>query len=391
LGKAFDFVIAIEFIVGSLEVGGAERHLSQVLPVLRSAGFLIKVHVLSNKAPLKPLFDKAGIPVYLGLNLDWMPSIIRRPIRLMVSLAKLMISFLKNRKAIRHVFLPEAYLLTALAARLTFFSGSLVMSRRSLNDYQQRRTILGKLERLMHRFTTIALGNSKAVVHQLYDEGFEPGKVGLIYNGIDLWPFQNLPPKQELREDLGFDQDALIFIIVANLIPYKGHLDLLNALAAIHAQLRKSWKLLCVGRDGGILSQLKSQARTLGIEEHVEFLGGRSDTPKLLAAADIGILCSHEEGFSNAILEGMAAGLPMVVTNVGGNAEAVEDMCTGLVVLPKNPESLADGLLSMALAPALRTRFGNAGKERVHQHFTVTQCAKKYAEFYISLADAQAE
>lgn len=384
-------MIAIEFIVGSLEVGGAERHLSQVLPVLRSAGFLIKLHVLSNKAPLKPIFDNAGIPVYLGPNLDWMPSLIRRPVRLIASLTKLMISFLKNRNAIRHVFLPEAYLLTAIAARLTFFSGPLVMSRRSLNDYQQRRPLLGKLERLMHRFTNIALGNSKAVVHQLYDEGFEPGKVGLIYNGIDLWPFQNLPRKHELRESLNLREDGLIFIIVANLIPYKGHIDLLNALAAIHKQLPKPWKLLCVGRDGGILSQLKSQAQTLGIDDHVEFLGNRLDTPELLAAADIGVLCSHEEGFSNAILEGMAAGLPMVVTNVGGNAEAVEDMRTGLVVLPKNHEALADGLLSMAEAPALRTRFGDAGKERVHQQFTVTQCAKKYAEFYISLTDAQAE
>lgn len=382
-------MIAIEFIVGSLEVGGAERHLSQVLPILKSAGFLIKVHVLSDKAPLKPIFDKAGIPVYLGPSLDRIPSILRRPIRLVSSITKLIISFLKNRNAIRHVFLPEAYLLTAIAARLTFFSGPLVMSRRSLNNYQQRRPIVGKLERLIHRFTTIALGNSRAVVQQLYSEGFEPGKVGLIYNGIDLSPFQNLPQKQELRRNLSLDQDALIFIIVANLIPYKGHTDLLKALGVIHAQLPKSWKLLCVGRDGGILSKLKSQAQALGIAEHVEFLGNRSDTPQLFAASDIGILCSHEEGFSNAILEAMAAGLPMVVTNVGGNAEAVEDMHTGLVVLPRNQESLADGLLSLALAPELRVRFGNAGKERVYQHFSVTQCAKKYAEFYVALAEEQ--
>ncbi len=384
-------MIAIEFIVGSLEVGGAERHLSQVLPTLKSMGFSIKVHVLSNKAPLKPIFDNAGIAVYLGPNLDWVPLVLRKPARLVTSMVKLIRSFLKNRNAIRHVFLPEAYLLAAVAARLTRFSGPFVMSRRSLNDYQKRHSLFGKIERVMHRFTTIALGNSKAVVQQLYDEGFEPGKVGLIYNGIDLFPFQNLPSKYELRENLDLNQDALIFIIVANLIPYKGHIDLLNALGAIHLQLPKSWNLLCVGRDAGILSQLKAHAQMLGIGDHVEFLGSRSDTAQLLAAADIGILCSHEEGFSNAILEGMAAGLPMVVTNVGGNAEAIKDMHTGLVVLPKNPESLADALLSMALAPELCTRFGNVGKERVQQHFTLMQCAKSYAEFYISLVDAQSE
>ncbi len=375
----------IEFIIGSLEVGGAERHLSQVLPALKNMGFLIKVHVLSDKAPLKPIFDTAGIEVYLGQNHDWLPRTLRKPIRLIISLTRLTVNFLKNRKAIRHVFLPEAYLLTAVAARLTFFSGPLIMSRRSLNDYQQRRPILSMLERLMHRFTTAALGNSKAVVQQLYEEGFTSNNTSLVYNGIDLWPFQNLLTKQELRDNLSINQDALVFIIVANLIPYKGHLDLLNALGKIHSQLPKSWKLLCVGNDNGILSQLKEHSQMLGINNHVEFLGKRVDTPQLLAAADIGILCSHEEGFSNAILEGMAAGLPMVVTNVGGNAEAVEDMQTGLVVKAQDPESLGSALLSMALAPELRTRFGQAGKERIAQHFTLQQCTQNYADFYESL------
>ena len=375
----------IEFIIGSLEVGGAERHLSQVLPALKNMGFLIKVHVLSDKAPLKPIFDTAGIEVYLGQNHDWLPRTLRKPIRLIISLTRLTVNFLKNRKAIRHVFLPEAYLLTAVAARLTFFSGPLIMSRRSLNDYQQRRPILSMLERLMHRFTTAALGNSKAVVQQLYEEGFTSNNTSLVYNGIDLWPFQNLLTKQELRDNLSINQDALVFIIVANLIPYKGHLDLLNALGKIHSQLPKSWKLLCVGNDNGILSQLKEHSQMLGINNHVEFLGKRVDTPQLLAAADIGILCSHEEGFSNAILEGMAAGLPMVVTNVGGNAEAVEDMQTGLVVKAQDPESLGSALLSMALAPELRTRFGQAGKERIAQHFTLQQCAQNYADFYDSI------
>ena len=376
----------IEFIIGSLEVGGAERHLSQVLPALKNIILAVVIApFLSDKAPLKPIFDTAGIEVYLGQNHDWLPRTLRKPIRLIISLTRLTVNFLKNRKAIRHVFLPEAYLLTAVAARLTFFSGPLIMSRRSLNDYQQRRPILSMLERLMHRFTTAALGNSKAVVQQLYEEGFTSNNTSLVYNGIDLWPFQNLLTKQELRDNLSINQDALVFIIVANLIPYKGHLDLLNALGKIHSQLPKSWKLLCVGNDNGILSQLKEHSQMLGINNHVEFLGKRSDTPQLLAAADIGILCSHEEGFSNAILEGMAAGLPMVVTNVGGNAEAVEDMQTGLVVKAQDPESLGSALLSMALAPELRTRFGQAGKERIAQHFTLQQCTQNYADFYESL------
>ncbi len=375
----------IEFIIGSLELGGAERHLSQILPALKSMGFSIRIVVLSHKESLKYIFDEAGIEVDLGPNLEWMPFLLRRITRLISSLTRLTISFLKDRQTTRHVFLPEAYLLTAIAARLTFFSGALIMSRRSLNDYQRRRPFLGKLERLMHRFTTKVLGNSNAVVQQLYAEGLSSEKVHLIYNGIKLDSFQNLPEKNKLRRNLNIEQDALVFIIVANLIPYKGHYDLLNAMSLIRFQLPEKWKLLCVGHDTGILGQLENEVQSLNLSTHVQFLGKRLDTPLLLVAADIGILCSHEEGFSNAILEGMAAGLPMVVTNVGGNAEAVEHMRTGLVVEAKNSQLLAESLLSIATSSEMRVKLGRAGRERVEKYFTLSQCAKNYAEFYEGL------
>lgn len=375
----------IHYIIGTLEVGGAERHLSQVLPVLKARGFSIKVIVLSNKASLAPIFEKAQIPISLGPNFDFLPIILKRPLVLMTSLFRLFFDFLKNRKAIRHVFLPEAYLLTSLAARLAFFNGILVMSRRSLNNYQQRRVVLGKLEKLFHRFTTFALGNSKAVIKQLYEEGFPEEKVKLIYNGIDIFAFQNLPSKEELRNNLGLNQRSLIFIIVANLIPYKGHADLLNAFAKISDKLPKNWRLLCVGKDSGILDGFKKQANELNLVDHVEFLGSRADTAALLSAADIGILCSHEEGFSNAILEAMAARLPMVVTNVGGNAEAVRDKITGLVVEPKDPESLANALLELTLSPMKRNTYGCAGKNRIDETFTLKACVDQYERFYKQL------
>ena len=377
-------MIEIHFIVGSLDIGGAERHLSQVLPALKARGFSINVFLLSSKATLKPIFEKAGITITLGPNFDFLPTIIRKPVSLITSITRLSLNFLRNRTAIHHPFLPEAYLLTAIAARLTFFKGILVMSRRSLNNYRQRRPAL-KLEKLFYGSTTMALGNSKAVVQQLYEEGFSKEKVKLIYNGIEIESFQNLPSKQELRNDLELHKDALIFIIVANIIPYKGHEDLLNAFAKISDKLPKNWHLLCVGKDSGILDKLKEQARNLGVNDHIKFLGSRTDTAELLSASDIGILCSHEEVFSNAILEAMAAGLPMVVTNVGGNAEAVQDHITGLVVEPKNPESLANALLSLALSSEKRKIYGNLGQKRVNENFTLEECVDQYENFYRQL------
>lgn len=379
----------VHFIINSLEVGGAERHLSQVLPALRSMGISIRVIVLSNKVALKPIFDKAGIPVVLGPNFDYLPNFIRKPIYLLTSVFRLMFNFLKNPKAIHHPFLPEAYMLTALAARLTFFKGILVMSRRTVDDYQQRRPIWTKLEQYFHRFTKKALGNSQKIVEQLCQEGFKTSQVGLIYNGIEMEPFQNLPAKSELRNSLGFHSDALVFIVVANLYPYKGHMDLLNAFALIADKLPKNWQLFCAGRSVNTLENLENHAKILGLIDHVNFLGSRTDTAKLFAASDIAISSSHEEGLSNSVLEAMATGLPMVVTNVGGNAEAVQNMVTGLVVPPKNPEILANALLTVALDSRLRQTYGSAGKKRVLRHFTLQQCVQQYADFYKSLSDTK--
>ena len=93
--------------------------------------------------------------------------------------------------------------------------------------------------------------------------------------------------------------------------------------------------------------------------------------PALLRAADIGMLCSHEEGFSNALLECMAASLPVVATDVGGNAEAVVDRETGLLVPSQAPDQLAQAILELARSPDLRLRFGAAGRSRVETLFSL--------------------
>lgn len=379
----------IEFIIGTLEVGGAERHLVQIIPELKTRGFNVSVRVLSDKVALKPVLEKAGVKVKSGPCLDKLPKLPRRIMQLMISFFSLVKDFILKRDIVRHVFLPEAYLLTSIAARVTFLKSPLIMSRRSLNNYQFRRPMLAILERFFHKYTTLALGNSKAVVDQLYLEGFAHNKVGLIYNGINTWPFLQLPEKQILREKLALPADALIFIIVANLIPYKGHADLLNAFGLIGNQIQQPWQLLCVGRDTGILSNLKAQANNLGLADNVKFLGSRNDTLELMAASDIGILCSHEEGFSNAILEGMAAGLAMVVTDVGGNSEAVLDMYSGFVVPPKNPELLSQALLTLALSQPRREYFQNMAKERVQRFFSLNKCVEQYIQVYKTLSVQQ--
>ena len=118
------------------------------------------------------------------------------------------------------------------------------------------------------------------------------------------------------------------------------------------------------------------------------WLGQRDDAPALLAAAGVGILCSHQEGFSNSILEGMAAGLPMLVTDVGGNAEAVVDGETGLVVPAHDPARLGAALASLAGDPAPRRAMGAAGRRRAAEHFSLDECVAAYERLYEGLLTA---
>jgi glycosyltransferase involved in cell wall biosynthesis len=122
-----------------------------------------------------------------------------------------------------------------------------------------------------------------------------------------------------------------------------------------------------------------------GLKANVEFLGERSDVPALLAAADFGVLSSYEEGFSNVILESMAAGLPMIVTNVGGNPEAVLDRQTGIILPPHDPAALGQAILDLAQDPELRRRLGAAALLRVQKDFSMESCVDAHEGLYEQL------
>jgi glycosyltransferase involved in cell wall biosynthesis len=294
-----------------------------------------------------------------------------------LSCVKLFAILLGRRPRIVHFFLPMAYLLGAPLAILARVPIR-IMSRRSLNNYQDNHPTLRRLELRLHRQMGALLGNSKAVYRQLIEEGSPLQRTVLIYNGAAL--------PDPAPEKLGRQADQpLALIIVANLIPYKGHEDLLRALAGAQSQMPSSWILRCVGRDDGIGGYLTKLAQDLGLSGRVTLIGERRDVGALLAVSDIAILCSHEEGFSNAILEAMAAGLPVIATDVGGNRESVADGETGLIVPAKDPAALSTAILALASDAALRRRFGAAGRQRARSLFTLEGCVAQYDALYRAL------
>lgn len=374
-------------MIGNLDVGGAERHLAQVLPQLSKRGFKLLVYTTTHKGKLAPVLEAAGVKViepFFAPPLRKLPALIRKPLLLFLWAFAFCFFLLRRRPAIVHFFLPEAYLMGGICS-LVSGKRIRIMSRRSLNRYQLKYPVLAKTERWLHSRMDAVLGNSSAVIKDLQDEGVPAHRLGLLYNGIDFSQFSNLPARGEIRKSLNISDDTLLIVCVANLIPYKGHADLIHALGVIHKDLPSNWVVAMVGRDTGLGAELRALAESVGVAKHILWLGERSDSISIYSTAEIGVLCSHEEGFSNSVLEGMASKIAMVVTDVGGNTEAVLDGECGIVVPARNPELLGEAILTLSKDKGMRDRMGRLAYQRVRDKFSLDACVSQYASLYDGL------
>lgn len=368
-----------------MQVGGAERHLLRIATALAQTGISVQVFAFQPDGPLRPLFEQQGIPVHGFIAPEWLQRTIKHPrsyawIVLFIAAFRLWRAIWRLKPQVIHYFLPLAYIVGRLVSLFGPHAFH-VMSRRSMNHYQAKHRLFARIERLLHPSLNRVTGNSQAVVAQLIDEGVPNDRLRLIYSGIEATQFYVPEMRTATRSSLGLEHDSLVFVMVANLIPYKGHADLIDAFSLIQEHLPKNWHVLIIGRDDGIQTGLQERCKNAGIADHFHFLGSRTDIAALLSSSDVGVLCSHQEGFSNSVLEGMAAGLPMVVTDVGGNAEAVIDGEHGYVVPAHCPSQLGEALLRVA-NDELRALMGNRARQHVRERFSMQACITAYQALY---------
>lgn len=370
-------------VTESLGIGGTESHLIRTLPRLKDAGWSVATFCVTERGERAGQVEEAGVQVFAAPRVAKQKgSMLRYPAHVTLAVNRLYWLMRRWRPQIAHFYLPGPYLIGAHVARAVG-TPIKVMSRRSLSGYQQNWPTVARLERSLHEKMDAVIGNSRAVVNELLEEGIPKSKIRLIYNGIQS--LRPLPDRARARAALGLDDDTLAGVVVANLIHYKGHRELVRGLSHVAANLSSPWRVLVAGRDHGLRAELEALAAARGIPEHIQFIGENADIPSLLAAADFGLLTSREEGFSNVILEAMSAGLPMIVTDVGGNPEAVLDGETGCVVPPCNPKAIGDAILRFARNPALRKRLGAAGRKRAEKEFSIERCVQSHAELYEEL------
>jgi glycosyltransferase involved in cell wall biosynthesis len=279
-----------------------------------------------------------------------------------------------------HQYTPFFY--AALARALSGFRARLILTEhgRHFPDVVSplRRAVNRLLlDRVADAVNAVCEFSARSLCHQ---DGFSGGRIEVIENGIDVERYTTSADRLALRHRLGLDPGRRYIANVARFHPVKDQATLLTAFAAVAAE-RPEVDLLLVG-DGARRAALEGQVAELKLGTRVHFLGVRADVPEILQAVDIFALTSVCEAASLTLLEAMAAGLPVVVTAVGGNPEIVRHGREGLLVPRGDPDATAAALLRLLDDPELTGELGRRGQERVCLHYRLEQTVAAYGDLY---------
>ena len=286
-----------------------------------------------------------------------------------------------HRIDIVHTFMPKATIVGVLAARSSH-ARAIIASRRSLGYFHTRSTLT--LFRYLNRHTTRILANSRAVKEWVArTERVPQGKIDVLYNGVDLECFGPGRGDITAAEALGVPSDAKVVGIVANYRPVKDLELFLRAMRVVADRIPTA-RFLLVGQ-GPLADELAALADNLGIRDRVFFSNGRGDVVDYIARMSVGCLCSRSEGFSNSILEYMAAGVPVVATDVGGNKEAVEHGATGYLISEREPNAFAAPVIRLLEDEPLRCRMGAKAFERCRSAFEIGTAIRQQEDYYRGL------
>ena len=371
----------ILFVIGTLDVGGAETQLVELASRLDRAKFTPMVCCISPAGALVTALQSRGVPVYL-LNFKrafpgyfgYVASV-PRMIRMIWRFWRFV---RRERPDIIHGVLLAAYILGTFTGRLAG-TPIVVAGRRSLGLFKQKKHVYLLLERLADRMTDLFIANSEAVRQDtLAREPVDPSDVIVIYNGLDLSRFDR-PARAALNAELNLPAGPRV-IVVSNLIEYKGHEYFLRAWAQVLQVFPEAVALLVGG--GTLRPSLERLAHSLNATHAVRFLGIRHDVPALLAVCDIYVHPSLQEGYSNSLLEAMAAGRAVVATSVGGNVEAVSDGDTGLLVPPQDSSALCSAMVRLLSNPGQARAMGERARSTVRTRHEIGAMIRSYETVY---------
>lgn len=381
--------ISILFLINSLGSGGAEAMLYRLLSKLDRTRFAPQVIALIDED--SPIYvekiQQLGIPVRsLGMH-PGKPS--------PMALLQLTRWLRQDQPDIIQTWLYYADLAGGLAARLAGGIPVVWGIRHSDLSTEGNKPILlltaSICARLSRRFPHRIVCCSEASHRVHIALGYAPEKMVVIPNGYDIESFKPDPIARELlRNEQQIPQDAPVIGLVARFHVLKDHRNFVRAASLLHRDRPDVHFVLCGSGVTWENRELVTWIEEAGIRSRCHLLGLRDDIPKVTAAVDVASLSSFGEAFPNVVSEAMSCMVPCVVTNVGDAARIVGE--TGLVVPPKNSAALAEAWRKMLdLGPEGRSRLGMAARERVKEHFSLSQIVNRYQDLYEELLSSRQE
>lgn len=373
--------INLTLVADHMAVGGAEILLLNLFRHLDPERVRPRLVCLKHKGVLGPEFEAAGFPITV------VPRRSARDVRVVPRLMRELRSSGTDVVLVTHLHLG-ALTLGRLAARL--------IGRPSVVAPHGMDTVPATGRRTLPRHDVETLFLSDALVllaptqgrylHEVEGVGTRPWnriREVVIPNGIPLPAAPTPDDRSRARAEFGAGPDDLVVGIVARLHPVKAHEVLLDAVAKLAPTL-PNLRLVVVG-TGEREAELHELARTLGIEDVVNFLGVRRDVAQLLPGFDVACLTSSYECAPLAVIEAMAAAVPVVATDVGAVRDMMTDGQEGYLVPVGDSSTLAERLRTLADDPALRARLGAAGRRRAEAQFSVDDTARRFEELLASL------
>jgi glycosyltransferase involved in cell wall biosynthesis len=343
--------------------GGSERQMIQMVKLLHDSGdYQVHVASLSTGGLLRPLIEQIGVPIIdLPLTSFYDANMVRQTRKFISFLNKHRIDIVHSHDFYSNIFGMTGAALAGVRGR--------VASKRETTGTRTRAQ--STVERNAFKLAHAVVANATAVQHQLINEGVRPEKVSVIHNGIDLTRFQRNGNRDDALRRLSLESIAgpPVITMVANFeYRVKDHPMLLRA--AQRVTMRFPEARFVIAGDGELREETEKLAADLKLAENCLFIGNCASVPDLLAASDICVLSSQAEGFSNSILEYMAAARPVVATNVGGASEAIVEGETGYLVEAGQDQDFADRIIKLLEDPARSKQMGLNGRRVVEERFS---------------------
>jgi glycosyltransferase involved in cell wall biosynthesis len=364
----------ILILITTLTFGGAETQVSRLAIELRRRGWAVRVVCMTNPdAFVQQLEDEDVEVTSLG-----MPRGIPDP-RAIWRLRRIVRTF---KPDIVHAHMVHANLLGRIA-RLFCPIPALICTAHNLRESSEKGGGTWHKE-LLYRMTDSLADRTTIICKAAFDRyvkvrAVPASRFELIPNGVDTARFRPSTEARETERRALDIKDQFVWLAVGRLVEQKDYFTLLKAIRQLNG---REWLLLIAG-DGPLSAELQEEARRLKVDHQVRFLGARENIQRLYNAADALVMSSKYEGLSVALLEAASAGLPCVVTDVGGNAEAVVHAVTGYVVPPADAAALAVAMQNLQdLPPEARHSLGRAARHHCVSTFCLDKITDRWIELY---------